>query len=182
MSRAMAVAATVLLALATAIASGVNAAGNGEAGDRQSPVHRESSTEATEAEARTLCTACHLFPPPDILPRSAWRDEVARMALIRANLPQPAGPPGTSGRAVKLPDDLERVLRYYERLAPETLPAPEAWPPVHPLSFVKRGLKPASAPTDPAVRNVRLINMHGRGQLDIVATAMRSGLVLMGQP
>jgi VCBS repeat protein len=176
----MAVAATVVLAVA--IASGVDVSGKGDAGDRQAPVHRESSTEATEAEARALCTTCHLFPPPDILPRQSWRDEVARMALIRSNLPQPAGPPGTSGRSVKLPDDLDRVLRYYERLAPEKLPPPEAWPPINPLSFVKRGMNPASAPSDPAVSNVRLIDMHGDGKLDLVATDMRYGLVMIGQP
>jgi hypothetical protein len=182
MFRAMAVAATVVLALATAIATGVGAAGDPEAGDRQSPVHRESSTEATEAEARALCTTCHLFPPPDILPRAAWRDEIARMALIRSNQPQPTGPPGTSGRVVKLPDDLDRVLRYYERQAPEKLPAPDVWPPANPMSFVKRGMNPASAPTDPAVSNVRLIDMHGDGKLDVVATDMRYGLVMTGQP
>src|SRR5262249_23157156 len=107
MSRAMAVAITVVLALWTTIATGVGASDGRESGDRQSPVHRESSTEASEAEARALCTVCHLFPPTDILPRQAWRDEIARMALIRNNLPQPSGPPGTSGRVVKLPDDLE---------------------------------------------------------------------------
>jgi hypothetical protein len=125
---------------------------------------------------------CHLFPPPDILPRLAWRDEIARMALIRSNQPQPAGPPGTSGRVVKLPDDLDRVLRYYERQAPEKLPVPEAWPPANPMSFVKRGMNPVSAPTDPAVSNVRLIDMHGDGKLDVVATDMRYGLVMTGQP
>src|SRR5262245_16477779 len=119
MSRAMAVAATIVLALATAVVTGVHAAGDRDTRDGQSPVHRESSTEATEAEARALCTVCHLFPPADILPRQAWRDEIARMALIRSNLRQPTGPPGTSARVVKLPDDLDRVLRYYEKLAPE---------------------------------------------------------------
>jgi len=178
----MAIAATVIVALATAIATVVGATGDHEAGDRQSPVHRESSTEATEAEARALCTACHLFPPPDILPRLAWRDEIARMALIRGNQPQPAGPPGTSGRIVKLPDDLDRVLRYYERQAPETLPAPDVWQPVNPLSFVKRRMNPVSAPSDPAVSSVRLIDMHGDGKLDLVATDMRYGLVMTGQP
>ena len=132
MPRAMAVATTVVLALATAVSAALRASARWEGGEGQSPLHRESSTEATDAEARALCTTCHLFPPPEILPRLAWRDEIARMALIRGGQPQPAGPPGTSGRVVQLPDDLDRVLRYYERLAPETLPAPEAWPPVDP--------------------------------------------------
>src|SRR6478672_5258282 len=170
------------MALVSVIGTGVRAVAPWDLALDQSPVHRESSTEATEDDARALCTTCHLFPPPDILPRHAWRDEIARMALIRSNQPQPAGPPGTSGRVVKLPDDLDRVLRYYERQAPEKLPAPEAWPPANPMSFVKRGMNPVSAPTDPAVSNVRLIDMHGDGKLDVVATDMRYGLVMTGQP
>src|SRR6185295_16762046 len=94
----------------------------------QSTAHAQAAENiATEAEARALCSVCHLFPPPDILPKSAWRDEIARMHLIRSNQPQPAGPAGTTGRMVVLPPDLERALRYYEHAAPEKLPPPAPW-------------------------------------------------------
>ena len=46
-----------------------------------SSTHEAQST-ATEEEVRTRCTACHKLPPPDILPRAAWRDEMVRMMLI----------------------------------------------------------------------------------------------------
>jgi hypothetical protein len=50
------------------------------------------------------------------------------------------------------------------------------------LSFVRRGLNPADAPPDPAVANVRLIDFHGDGKLDVVAADMRYGLVMTGWP
>ena len=105
----------------------------------QSVAHTPAQADiATEAEARALCSVCHLFPPPEILPKSAWRDEIARMHLIRSNQPQPAGPAGTTGRMVVLPPDLERALRYYEHTAPERLPPPAPWPKADTGTFVKR--------------------------------------------
>lgn len=55
-------------------------------------------------------TSCHRLPPADILPKANWRDEVARMALIREGRTEPAGPPGTAARSIVLPDDMRRVL------------------------------------------------------------------------
>jgi hypothetical protein len=138
---------------------------------------------ATEAEARTLCgTACHAFPPPDILPRYAWRDEIARMTLIRDNKPEPRGPRGVAGRMMVLPSDMERVLRYYLAHAPEALPVPSTWPPPETADFVRRSLNPGGAPPDPAVANVRLIDLDGDARLELVATDMRYGMVVRGRP
>jgi hypothetical protein len=137
---------------------------------------------ATETEARAACSVCHLFPPADILPRYAWRDEIARMSLIRSNQPQPAGPAGTSARLVVLPPDLERVLRYYEKAAPEALPPPTPWPRVSTGTFVRRSMNPPNAPQGPAVANVRLLDVDHTGKLDILVSDMRYGLVMRGQP
>ena len=71
-----------------------------------------------EAAARALCTTCHKLPPPDTLPKSAWRDELARMFLIQSNQPEPIGPPGTAARMVTLPPDWQSILGYYEANAP----------------------------------------------------------------
>jgi hypothetical protein len=125
---------------------------------------------------------CHLFPPPEILPKSAWRDEIARMSRIRSNQPQPAGPPGTSARLVVLPQDFDRVLQYYEARAPEALPAPAPWPRPMPGAFVKRAMNPPNAPQDPAIANVRLLDIDHTGKLDLIASEMRYGQVLRGQP
>src|SRR5262249_1618981 len=90
--------------------------------------------------------------------------------------------PGTIGRLVRLPDDFERVLRYYERFAPDKLPAPTPWPAADATSFVRRGLNPISAPSDPAVANVRLVDLRGDGRLDVTVADMRYGLVMIGRP
>jgi FG-GAP-like repeat len=149
----------------------------------QTPSPAPTTTDrATEAEARAACTPCHAFPPADVLPKAAWRDEVARMSLIRSNLPQPSGPMGTSARMIVLPPDFARVLRYYEANAPERLPAPASWPAPNPLTFVTRAMKPASAPGRPAVANVRLLDVDGDGRLEVLATDMRFGLVMIGHP
>jgi hypothetical protein len=38
---------------------------------------------ADEQEARAICSTCHRYPAPDILPRDAWPDSIARMTLFR---------------------------------------------------------------------------------------------------
>ena len=104
------------------------------------------------------------------------------MSLIRSNQPQPFGPAGTSGRLTLLPEDLTRVLAYYERMAPERLPHPAPWPAADPLKFVRRPMNPTGLPPAPAVANVRLFDVDGDGLLEVIAADMRYGLVLQGKP
>ena len=170
------------LALALCALAGVHgAATGGAAGQAQTPPAGTAAI-ATEAEARVACGTCHAFPPPDILPRFAWRDEIARMTLIRDNKPEPRGPRGIAGRMMVLPSDMERVLRYYLAHAPENLPVPSTWPAPSASGFLKRTFNPSSAPPDPAVANVRFIDLDGDGRLELLATDMRYGMVLRGRP
>jgi hypothetical protein len=176
---------SVLALLALSIlAGGVHAVQNAPARPPAPtvPAGQPQTDVATEAEARAACIPCHAYPPPDVLPKAAWRDEIARMSLIRSNLPQPTGPMGTAARMMVLPPDFARVLRYYEATAPAKLPAPAPWPAANPLTFVKRALNPASAPEGPAISNVRLLDVDGDGRLELLATDMRFGLVMMGRP
>ena len=168
---------------ALALASGIVALPF-EAGAQSSasPPHSASpqATDGapTEAEARSVCTPCHAFPPADILPRSQWRDEVTRMSLIRDNRASDGG----SSRLIALPPDFERALRYFEAHAPERLRPPTKWPDPDPLTFVTRGLSSTDPLTSPAVANVRLVDIDGDSRLELLSSDMRSGTISLGRP
>ena len=146
---------------------------------RQSPPAGDA-----ERQARATCGTCHAFPPPEILPRENWRDEFVRMMFIRDGRTPPIGPPGIVNRNAQLPADMEAVLRFYTDRAPERLPVPEVWPEPTgtPLSFTRRTLAMPGMPGTPAVSHVRLVDFDGDGQLDVLGTDMRQGLVFTANP
>jgi hypothetical protein len=79
----------------------------------------------------------------------------------------------------------EAILAYYEGAAPLALPSPEPWPPAEesPLRFVRRNIAFSQALSpEPAVSNVELVDRQGRGGLDLLATDMRQGVVLLARP
>jgi hypothetical protein len=140
-------------------------------------------SQADEAHARATCGVCHVLPPPEILPRSAWRDEFVRMHFIREKRLPPVGPAGALSR-VTLPPDMEAVLPYFLSRAPERLPAPESWPaPAEsPVQFVRQTLTMPNMPATPAVSHVRLVDLDGDKRLDVLGSDMRQGVIFMGHP
>jgi hypothetical protein len=136
-----------------------------------------SALSADEQQARVTCGGCHAFPPPEILPRGAWRDEFVRMLFIRENRLPPPGPPEKVLRGVKLPPVMEQVLPFYTSRAPERLPASEPWPRVSPRPVARSGLSMPDMPATPAVSNVQLVDLNGDKRLDVLGTDMRQGLV-----
>jgi hypothetical protein len=135
-----------------------------------------------DALTRTTCGGCHAVPPPDILPRAAWRSEFVKMMFLRENRPVPAGPNAAAG--VTLAKDMEQVLTAYLAAAPERLPAPEAWPPPDqsPLSFAPARLTMSEVPGPPAVSHVSLLDLDGDKQIDLLGTDMRQGVVFAARP
>lgn len=105
-----------------------------------------------------------------------------------------------------LPEDMRRALKFYERHAPEELPAPEAWPPVEDvspvaapgsvagsterarisgatrLSFRKHLFAPDGGPRTPAVSNVLFADLDGDARLEALGCDMRYGLVFLFRP
>ncbi|MEO8074698.1 MAG: VCBS repeat-containing protein [Acidobacteriota bacterium] len=151
----------------------------------QPPTPQSSSAApAGELQARATCGGCHSYPPPDILPRSAWRDEFVRMMFFRDNRIPPSGPAIRFNRTLQLPADMEQALTFYTSGAPEHLPAPEPWPDAaeSPVQFVRSGLSMPDMPGTPAVANVQLVDLDGDNRLDILGTDMRQGLVFSGHP
>jgi len=175
---ALVLAAPALLALIVAGGSG-----GASAIARAQDEARVPANEATEEEARAACgTACHRFPPPDLLPSNRWRDTIARMMLISQGVPEPAGPAGTAGRNVLLTPGMQRVLRFYRRHAPETLPEPSPWPEADASGFERHAYSPANAPPSPAISHVRLMDLDGDGRPAVVASDMRNGGLIAGRP
>jgi FG-GAP-like repeat len=148
----------------------------------QSP--SSQSANAEERQARAVCGGCHAFPPPEILPRDAWRDAFIRMMFIRDNRLPPVGPPDKVYRDIKLPPDMEQVLPFYTRTAPERLPPPEAWPDPSesPLRFERRSLAMTEMPGAPAVSSVNLVDLDNDGRLDVLGADMRQGAIFSARP
>jgi hypothetical protein len=125
-----------------------------------------------------LCGTCHRLPPPDILPRAAWRDELIRMQRIQdGSESQTAAPPPA------LRTDYASALAWYEHRAPAALAAPAAWPPTDPSpAFTHHALTPPSAPPTPVVSDVALVELDGDARLELVVCDMRHGMVFLGRP
>src|SRR5258708_40002977 len=90
------------------------------------PLALTRTTQPDELLGRAACGVCHAFPPPDVLPRYAWRDEIVRMMYLRENRLPPSG--AAARTAVQLPTDFQQALEYYLARAPEHLDTPERWP------------------------------------------------------
>jgi len=95
-----------------------------------------------EARVRAACSGCHAFPPPDVLPRGVWRQQIEHMAFLRDYLPEEA--------AGSAPFSVDEIVAWYETRAPENFPPERALtrdePP--PLVFRRRSvlLGPGSGP------------------------------------
>jgi FG-GAP-like repeat len=144
----------------------------------QHPSATEADPAAGEAAARAQCGSCHILPPPDVLPRPAWRDEIARMFLIKGGQPEPTGPRGTAARMVSLPVEWQAIVKYYEARAPERLAPPATWPdPDDTLPFKKRAIPGPPGSSNHTVSNVRLIDLDGDDRPSVLVSDMRSGIV-----
>ena len=143
-----------------------------------------STKHDAEREAQVVCgTACHAYPPPHILPRSAWAGSIARMSLFRAGQPEPQGQAGALAKSVELPPDMARILAFYESHAPESLETPPRWPSVDARwRFQKHVMSPQHPRKTPAISHVRFVDVDGDGLLDVLATDMRHGLIMRGNP
>src|SRR5207249_5246651 len=111
-----------------ALAIGVHSGSRAVVDAAARPDQQSAASTSDEQQARRICGSCHAFPTPDILPKSAWRNEFVRMMFIRDKRLPPAGRPEVVFRSVQLPADMERVLPYYLTAAPDRLPDPDPWP------------------------------------------------------
>jgi len=142
-------------------------------------VTRPASPPSPEVMVQRTCAICHALPPPEILPKSAWKGVVRDMTGL---IVEGTGMPSASSAAA-LDFDFEQIADYYERRAPRELPSPAPWPApgADPARFVRHRLDFAGAKGPAAVANVRLLTLAAGAAPQIVAVDMLAGLVLAGE-
>ena len=141
-------------------------------------VTRPASPPSPEVMVQRTCAICHALPPPEILPKSAWKGVVRDMTGL---IVEGTGMPSSSSAAA-LDFDFEQIADYYERRAPRELPSPAPWPApgADSARFVRHRLDLAGAKGPAAVANVRLLTLAASAPPEIVAVDMLAGLVLAG--
>ncbi len=65
-----------------------------------------------------VCGGCHIFPTPDLLPRSVWRAQIEQMALLADSHPVLSQPTDST----VFDFDVEGFVAWYESRAPQRLP------------------------------------------------------------
>ena len=131
-------------------------------------------SEASSEDVHRLCAACHAYPPPETMPRSAWRKEVKQGYDFLRN----------SALAGDFPA-LESVVLYYEERAPEQLPSVEqvtttAKPPA---KFEKRGTGwMPNVPPYPTIASAQLTPVFGKSNQLLLLCESRLNALLVVNP
>jgi tetratricopeptide (TPR) repeat protein len=130
--------------------------------------------EASEAQVRSLCAACHAYPDPNTMPRSAWRKEVQQgFSFLHDSVMSGEHP------------SLESVVMYYEKSAPES------WTPIShsaamthsPFQFEKRGTGwMPNQPLPPGITNINLAGLLGGATKELVLSDVRLDLLMVLRP
>jgi hypothetical protein len=125
-----------------------------------------------DSAVRSLCSTCHPATPPEALSRESWPKVIDAMFEIAG---APGGPIGTV--------TVEDVNRYYQRRAPTRLqlhaPGPEPTPAALPGTWRAVELEGLNAP---AISSLRLVRFSHPTYLDLIATDMRRGDVMLAHP
>lgn len=142
---------------------------------------REVTAQATQhlpgagvnGQVQYFCSSCHAYPPHDILPRSAWKEEVERGYRFFSE-----------SQLNRQPPPMEQVIGYYEALAPSELPPAvfeNATTPL-PAAFENQVIPAPPHAEAPGISNIQLVNLFDENRLDVLACDMRRGQVLVYQP
>ena len=129
-------------------------------------------TADDEPKMREVCSHCHQFPAPDVLPRGAWRATIWEMFKNSGH-----------GRTVKWHFDPEAVVHWYEQRAPEAFSFggndnENAFASHSIFSARPIGIQ-APAPV-PAIANIQVANVIGDERLEVIACDMLGGRILVG--
>ncbi len=130
--------------------------------------------EASFEEVQRLCAACHAYPPPETMPRDAWRKEV-RQGFDFLHHSRLGG---------QYPS-FESVALYYERRASDRLvsPPPRDKPLDNPFPFEKRGTGYIPRlPPSPGITHANLARLLGGKELELLLCDTRQDALLILKP
>ena len=126
------------------------------------------SSPDDEALMRKLCTQCHLFADPDVLPKSEWDSAITRMVPL----------PGY-GRTIPKRISPKAVEEWFRKRAPETLSlANRASLPIEPPSRQLTSLKAPPSKRSPFVSQCQFVTWPETGERKLLACDMRNGWLL----
>lgn len=123
-----------------------------------------------------FCASCHEYPSADTFPRFAWKELIERMYLIF----------NESGKSLA-PPPIDEVVAYFEQRAPLSLPPADIRRADHPMPvrFLRFDYPVFEGPPQvpsPHISNVNLVHLFDPKKLDILASEMKGGALLLLQP
>ena len=120
-----------------------------------------------EALLRKLCTQCHLFVEPSVLPKSEWDSVAGRMAQM----------PGY-GRTIPKRLDTTAVMQWFRERAPETLVLTDRTRlPLEPPPLKRTTLGPPRTGDVPFVSQVQFVTWPESGERRLLTCDMRTGML-----
>lgn len=137
--------------------------------------HPDQRADPEDAAVHGVCSSCHLFPSPTVLPRTAWRAQIEHMAFITDYVPS---------NLADLAFEVDDVVAWFESRAPEELPMqrPITRDEPAPLRFERRSIR-LGRESGPGVATVGRIgsllsvpNM-ARGSLHVLSQAKGPRLI-----
>jgi hypothetical protein len=128
-----------------------------------------------DRQVHVFCGHCHAYPPPETFPRSDWKYEVEQAyGFFQLYAPPVHAPP------------IDAVVKHFEDAAPEKLPPAQFADVASPLPvrFEPIAVPPPSGlgAAGPVISNVNLVHLYDEQHLDILATDMASGFVMVLRP
>lgn len=129
-------------------------------------------SDADVPKIRAVCSRCHQFPAPEVLPRSAWKETIWQMFEVSGH-----------GTTVKWPVDPEALVAWYEERSPQefefpTLPDESSGS--HQLALLRQAVLPDQAKPAPVVSNILVEDVVGDDRPELIVCDMLNGQILMG--
>lgn len=129
---------------------------------------------ASAEQVHRFCSQCHAYPAPECFPRALWPLEVRRAYDFFRDSKYRADAP-----------DMDRVIEYYLRHAPETLPPAQKCPiaggPL-PVQLRPVGWAPPGGPPVAGVTNVHLAHLFSDDKLDLLVCHNNPGRLWAVKP